>query len=450
MRRTLQLPVGRVLALVALVLPLSVTAAFAQRVVNVALTWDQSREPIAGYRVHIGTRSRDYTETIDAGKQVVFVYPAISGRRYYFAVSAYTANGASSPMSSEVTTIAGSSISPVPGLSDTRPDDDSATGPSNVQPTGSRQPTCADGAGCYATRAVASNRAAISSLSVADDGSLLWVEEGRDVALLASGAGEVRMLLRAAPETRIADAVPGPHFAVDRKVTVGVMHASRDAASELAVIRYRLTDTGMSDAATVATLPAGGESAPRLTVDAADRVYVAVPQTSDRVNPYSGRILRFNADGTVPATQRAASPILAQGYQAPAMLAADARQLWAAGSHDEWVHRLSRIRLDAVADDWPPAPESIETARTMSAGVSTARLANGLSANEFPVVAYLDGEGLLHIVDRASGTDTRVDLRASAGPSSLHAVTFDAHGGVYVAARQIDGLFTILELRQPH
>jgi hypothetical protein len=451
-RLTQPLPLSRrILALVALLVPLSVTAASAQRVANITLAWDPSPEPIAGYRVHVGTRSRDYDDTIEIGQQTVFIYPALTGRRYYFAVSAYSASGASSPMSAEVTTIAGSNFVPIPGIGETPPPDDgSATGQSTLQPTNRRQMSCASDSGCYAARVRVSSRARISSLSAADDGSLLWVEEGRALWLLAAGAEAARVLLRAPPDTDIADAVAAPHFAADRRVTVGVIQPARGGKRELALTRYRISDAGLAEALAVATFPAEGEGTPRLAIDPAGRVYVAMPLGADRSDPYVGMILRFNQDGTVPSGQRAASPILAQGYQHPTMLAADTRQLWAAGMHDAWTHRLSRIALDATAvDAWPLAPEPVDGARTMARSGAVIASTHGSEDSrdgEFSVVAYLDADRSLHLVDRQSGADRRFDLDALAGLSSPTAVTFDALGRVYVAARQPDGWFSVLEL----
>ena len=68
------------------------------------LTWNANTEPdIAGYYVWYGTAPRAYSARTDVGKNTSWTPSGLSkGKRYYFAVQAYTTAGLVSPMSGEV------------------------------------------------------------------------------------------------------------------------------------------------------------------------------------------------------------------------------------------------------------------------------------------------------------------------------------------------------------
>lgn len=81
-----------------LFLLLPATASAEQR-----LTWDPNREPeVTGYFVWYGTAPRAYSTKIDVGNVTSWVPKGLTpGRRYYFAVQAYTATGLISAYSKE-------------------------------------------------------------------------------------------------------------------------------------------------------------------------------------------------------------------------------------------------------------------------------------------------------------------------------------------------------------
>ncbi len=72
---------------------------------GVSLAWDANAEPdIAGYRVHYGTTSGVYTETIDVGNHIEAEVLNLSENiTYFFAVTAYNPAALESAPSSEVT-----------------------------------------------------------------------------------------------------------------------------------------------------------------------------------------------------------------------------------------------------------------------------------------------------------------------------------------------------------
>jgi len=69
------------------------------------LEWNPNPEPeIAGYKVYIGTQSRNYDRCIDVGLATSHVLCLLVPlQTYYFAVTAYAVDGAESDFSDEVT-----------------------------------------------------------------------------------------------------------------------------------------------------------------------------------------------------------------------------------------------------------------------------------------------------------------------------------------------------------
>ena len=71
---------------------------------TLTLMWDMSADSrVVGYRVYAGTQSGVYTTNSDVGNTTSFVLSnAVPGQRYYFAASAYAADGVESSLSAEI------------------------------------------------------------------------------------------------------------------------------------------------------------------------------------------------------------------------------------------------------------------------------------------------------------------------------------------------------------
>ena len=82
---------------------------------SVNLAWNQETgASIAGYRLYSGTASQTYTNLFDVGnRSTATVSNLVSGRTYYFAVTAYDLTGIESVYSSEVSFLVPSN-SPAP------------------------------------------------------------------------------------------------------------------------------------------------------------------------------------------------------------------------------------------------------------------------------------------------------------------------------------------------
>jgi hypothetical protein len=70
---------------------------------TVTLEWDKSpSRAVKGYRLHYGTTSKRYSETIDVGNVTTYtISNLIPRKRYYFVVTAYNAKGSESLPSNE-------------------------------------------------------------------------------------------------------------------------------------------------------------------------------------------------------------------------------------------------------------------------------------------------------------------------------------------------------------
>src|ERR1700737_3700494 len=89
---------------------------------EVTLAWDPDSDPaVVGYRLHSGTTSGVYTQTMEAGNATsILVSNLVAGQTYYFAVTAYNSSAVESAFSNQVSyTAPGSSPTPTPTPSPT-------------------------------------------------------------------------------------------------------------------------------------------------------------------------------------------------------------------------------------------------------------------------------------------------------------------------------------------
>lgn len=73
-----------------------------------SLEWNVNPEPdVVGYKVYLGTESKNYTSVADVSGTTKMRLPSVSlGTTFYLAVSAYNAKGEESPKSAELKVIA--------------------------------------------------------------------------------------------------------------------------------------------------------------------------------------------------------------------------------------------------------------------------------------------------------------------------------------------------------
>lgn len=69
---------------------------------DIALAWDESPDPVAGYKVYVGNASGTYGPPINVGNQTTYTVTGLAPGTYYFAVTAYDSIGNESSYSNEV------------------------------------------------------------------------------------------------------------------------------------------------------------------------------------------------------------------------------------------------------------------------------------------------------------------------------------------------------------
>jgi hypothetical protein len=89
----------------------------AKAVSSTSLEWNPNADPsVAGYNVYYGGASRTYTNVINAGNSTNAVIDGlVEGKTYYFAVTAYTDDGAESDYSDEYIYIVPGFLTLTPG-----------------------------------------------------------------------------------------------------------------------------------------------------------------------------------------------------------------------------------------------------------------------------------------------------------------------------------------------
>ncbi len=125
-RVSMSLPVGLAGMLMSLFL-----CSFAKGA-TVTLAWDPPASPgVVGYKLYIGTSSRNYTRISSVGSRLSCRVSGLSKDPYYFAVTALDAAGRESPFSEEVSTeifASGTSADPIiPVITVSDPDDATQT-----------------------------------------------------------------------------------------------------------------------------------------------------------------------------------------------------------------------------------------------------------------------------------------------------------------------------------
>ena len=82
------------------------TTAAGQSGVPVIVAWDPNDDDPDGYVVFIGSEPGVYTETVDVGRSIYYVFSTgVAGQRYYFSVAAYKPRSHLSGMATEVSTV---------------------------------------------------------------------------------------------------------------------------------------------------------------------------------------------------------------------------------------------------------------------------------------------------------------------------------------------------------
>lgn len=336
-------------------------AAYSAAAATITLAWDPSADPaVAGYRVFVGTDPGVYTQTFDVDRAWFAFGGATPGRRYYFAVAAFTAVRLVGARSREITGIA---------------DDPDAPPGGGVSADGASAICVADG-DCYIAQLAVTTSVPIHSLAALPDGRLLFIENGRRVRV-ASGTTLLSTPALTAAATRIslAGIAIDPAFEATRFVFVGEIEARDDGRRSLSLVRYRELQSSLGERAVViAGIPLPSSGAAPFALGADGRIYVAIPSEGAGEasgSPYGASILRFEADGSVPRDSRGASPIYGNGYAQPTALAVEPtpQRLWLTGVDAQATEPFTILDLSASdTAEWPRRPLPIRVGAAQRTG----------------------------------------------------------------------------------
>ena len=287
----------------------------------------------------------------------------------------------------------------------------------------------------------------LSGVTALQDGRLLLIEDERSLRMLVPGSSVSPTVLddsdasKSFTEVRVNAAFPATHH-----VFVGVVSRLDAETSEFAVVRYREVQGHLGEgAAVVSGLRFRGATAPRFTVDQDQRIYVAMPETEPS-DPYSANILRFNADGTVPAENRVPSPVFARGFSRPADLGWDGPVLVATGADQQWSFAAAQLDPERPSNNWPRALQPISSGS--SASIIAAAFGVGSGDDTLGIRAFIDSSGRLFRRSLTSlehqGTFAEVPL--SSGLEAV-SVASGVGGQLYVIARSATGYDLLLAVR---
>jgi hypothetical protein len=363
---------------------------------TITVAWDlMSGANVTGYRVYVGTAPGRYTQTFDVSADRYFYIfrSAFMGVRYYFSVAAQFDNSTFGPRSHEVTAVGTRTVAG--DLPDgARVGDSVAAG------------DC--GAECFVVTSLARGLGEISSMAVSGNGTVFAVEGGRRVVALQSGAAIT--IHTAEAGTTLHEVALDPQFEVTGRVFVSALRPRDRATADVELVRLRYFGGTLAEPSALAT----GVSVPLatpvpFTVGGDGLLYLAVPSASGR-GPYAASILAFDQDGRIPAGQRALSPVIARGLDAPVDLTWDsqAEVLWLAGHNQGASSQLLAVSREGTALSAPGVLGEADTVTSIAVAPSAGR-------------RLLVG----------AGVDV---IEATPGSADIQRIPLDAHGPVVAVA----------------
>jgi hypothetical protein len=370
---------------------------------TITVAWDlMSDAEVTGYRVFVGTGPGTYTQTFDvSANSDFFVFRnAFMGVRYYFAVAAEFNNEQIGPRSEEVSAVGTRTVA-------------------GSLPEGARVPDQAVasecGADCFVVTDVASGLGDVSSLTVANDGTIFAVEDARRVVVLRGGAAVTAF--EAEPGTTLRDIALDPQFDATGRAFLSLIRPHDRTGGDLEVLRLRyLAGTLGEPAAIVGGIPVPLEAAAPIAVGNDALVYLALPALIAR-HPYSASVLAFDQDGRAQAGRR--TPVVARGLEQPLDMAWDtpARTVWLTGRDAAAAGQLLQVSQAAGA----------VAAASVSAGESATAVAVSSGARRLLVAAGVD------LIEAAPGgaDSLRIGLDAYGSPGAVAAWA----GARYVVVR---------------
>jgi hypothetical protein len=235
----------------------------------------------------------------------------------------------------------------------------------------SAQRLCFEGSAppdCYVVEQLAGGLGDVRDLTAASGGRVYFIEDNRDVRVLANGVLLSRPVFRAPQATILSSLAVDAEFERNRFVYTALITES-DGRHALHVARHRDVGNELGQAAVIVTdLPVASPEV-RIAFGPDRYLYVAMPAPSAntigmRTGPYDGFVLRFNEDGTVPHDARGGSPIFGHGYDTPTDMIVGPARLWIAGT-GVFGGGLAWVDVARERREWPRVPEALRMKTTL-------------------------------------------------------------------------------------
>ena len=203
--------------------------------------------------------------------------------------------------------------------------------------------TTADGVKLAATL-MASGLSDVVDFALMPDGRIVVAERAGRVRIVAGKS--VSDALAVGPDGGILA------LAIDRDVGgLGYLFVIHAPSGAFRLVRYRIAGASLVDRiALVRDVPASAKPSGSLRVGPDGKLYAAFDDAGSRdaaarLSEWSGKILRFNTDGSTPDDQPASSPIFWSGVKSPRGLGwtPDGAALWMADQGAEGVERVNAL-----------------------------------------------------------------------------------------------------------
>jgi hypothetical protein len=266
----------------------------------------------------------------------------------------------------------------------------------------------------------------------------LVVEDYARVRAIVNDALVAQPALSADAGTRILDLVISPDFDRTRLVYVSQSEPSPSGGEVLQVTRYRELQGVLGEGATVIAglpLPTGG-FAP-MAVDESGLIYIALParggSAAASAADLSHFVLRFKSDGTVPAENSVASPVIAEGYGQPSAIqwSQSAKELWLSGSDDRSLTAVSTLKV-AGGSDWPIRPVPAASALRALGDVSSLAVTQDA---QFGFVVWVVSQGAVLRMPAGVTNSQRLDPVALPGNPAVTRVAAGTDGALFIAVK---------------
>ncbi len=290
---------------------------------TLTVAWDPSPDPtVMGYRVYVGTTSGAYTEIYDVGNVTTFSYNAAEGTTYYFTVAAYAPGPVVGPRSTEVSATGGA-----PGDTNAfwssvwaaRATSSGLHAPDSRVRHSSEPSSCLQSGPnvCLPVQPIGRVSTPATPFAASPDGRLFVIDGGRRLRAMTARGFARESLIIADRSTTLNQVAIDPAFARTGFMWVSETRTSPFGRRTFTVSRYRVVKNRAGERTEIVSgivLPPSGTAL--FAIGGTGHIYVAVPGSDNGSQPYWGRVLRFNADGSMPNDHNE-SPVIAAGYTFP-------------------------------------------------------------------------------------------------------------------------------------